>query len=486
MTTPARRPARLPVGRPARHPVRRLSLPAARVATALAACAIVLTPYAAQAQAQPQPQAQAQPPAGVRAVQQASLVARTSWKLALPLSGAESTDFYDVTATGRSDAWAVGGKSDESWAMTPVAKHWDGTRWTDVPTAGIGGRAARWEAVAASGPDDVWAAGTYTDIEIGAASSTPGPLPEGRTADRLPDALLKRLPAAQADRLRAGTALPEAADPIVLQHWDGTRWTSVARPAPAEGSLRFVLELESVSADSVWLTTMDWNPTADPADPDKAYSGQLEHWDGRKWSRTALPEAPDGRPVQPFSITGTGPDDVWVSALTETGAVATPLLYHFDGRRWTVRTVPVPFAYDPGWMANHAVSARRGTVHVFGKTNDPQVPSGLLAMRWDGRTWKELPVPGVDEVNASGSDGSGGVWVAGWHPRGSAHTVFSRWDGATWTEEELPGELTSTSEGSTVFDIEGVPGTRAVLAAGNAACESPTGACGLLAARGLR
>ncbi|MFD6287057.1 hypothetical protein [Streptomyces sp. NPDC060205] len=438
------------------------------MATALAACAIALTPYAAQAQSQPQ--------AGTVAIQQAA-PADTPWKLALPLSGADSTDFYDVTATDPDDAWAVGGKMDEAWATAPVAKHWDGARWSDVPTAGTGGRSAQLETVAASGPDDVWAAGTYTDIEIGAAASL---------GARLPDTLLKRLPATLANRLEEGSALPEAADPIVLQHWDGAHWKQVSRPAPAEGSLRFVLDLKSVSADSVWLTTLDWNPAADPAEPDKAYSGQLEHWDGRTWSRTELPQAPDGRPVQPFSITGTGPDDVWVSALTETGAVATPLLYHFDGRHWTVRGIPVPYEYGSGWVANHVVATRRGTVHVFGKTNDPQVPSGLLAMRWDGRSWRELTTPGVDEVNASGSDGAGGVWVAGWRPQGSAHAVFSRWNGTIWTEEELPGELTSTSEGSTVFDIEGIPGTRAVLAAGNAACESLTGACGLLAARGSR
>ncbi|WP_328492932.1 hypothetical protein OHS59_09460 [Streptomyces sp. NBC_00414] len=472
--------------------VRRFALPAAsvataRVATALTACAIALAPYAAQAQPQtpaPAP-APAAAPAPAPSGQQASL-SKTPWKLALPLSGAESTDFYDVTATGRTDAWAVGRKTDESWVTDPVAKHWDGTRWSDVRPAGTGGRPAQLEAVAASGPDDVWAAGTYTDVEVGAVASAIARVPEARRTGRLPGSLLARLPDSLADRLREGSALPEAADPIVLQHWDGTRWKPVPRPAPADGAIRFVLELKSVSADSVWLTTLDWNPAADPDDPDKAYAGHLEHWDGRRWSRTALPQAPDGGAVQPFSITGTGPDDIWVSALTEADGVATPLLYHFDGRHWTVDAVPVPYEYGPGWVANHIVSTGRGTVHVLGKTNDPQVPSGLLSTRWDGRTWRQIPAPGIDEVNAAGSDGSGGVWVAGWRPQGSAHTVFSRWDGATWTDEELPAELTSTSEGSTVFDIEGVPGSRAVLAAGNAACDSPAGACGLLAWRGIR
>ncbi|MEU9186949.1 hypothetical protein AB0D14_20845 [Streptomyces sp. NPDC048484] len=475
-----------PVGRPVQRPVRRMALPATRVATALAACAIALTPYAAQAQTQAPGQKLAQAPAPGEQRAALAKAPKAPWKLEVPLSGAESTDFYDVTATGRSDAWAVGGKTDESWAVAPVAKHWDGKRWSDVPPAGTGGRPAQLEAVAASGPDDVWAAGTYTDIEIGAASSSDARTPQGRKADRLPDTLLNRLPDNLADRLRDGSALPEAADPVVLQHWNGSRWKAVSRPGPAAGSIRFVVEMKSTGANSVWLTTLDWNPTADPADPAKAYAGQLEHWDGRKWSRTALPQAPDGRPVEPSSVTGTSPDDVWVSALTEADGVATPLLYHFDGRRWTVTTVPAPYEYGPGWMANHVVSTGRGTVHVFGKSNDPGVPSGLISTRWDGRKWQQLPDPGVDEVNASGSDGAGGVWVAGWRPQGDSHTVFSRWDGTTWTTEELPAEFTSTSEGSTAFDVEGVPGTRAVLAAGNAGCESPTGGCGLLASRGLR
>lgn len=455
--------------------VRRSSAPATRVAAALAVCAMALTPSAAQAQTQVQPLARQQAPLGA-----------TPWKMALPLSGDESTDFYDVTATSRTDAWAVGRKMDASWATTPVAEHWDGTRWSGVPLAAAGGRAAQLEAVAASGPNDVWAAGTYTDIEVGAVSSAATRKPGGRRAGRLPDTLLDRLPDTLADRLREGSALPEPTGSIMLQHWDGTRWKPVTRPAPAEGSIRFVLEMKSVGADSVWLTTLDWNPTADPADPAAAYSGQLEHWDGRTWSRTALPQAPDGRQVEPFAIAGTAPDDVWVSAQTDVDGVSTPLLHHFDGRRWTVKTVPAPYAYGPGWVANHLVSTRRGTVHVFGKTNDPQVPSGLLATRWDGRAWRQIPTPGVDEVNATGTDGSGNVWVAGWRPHGSSHSLLSRWDGTAWTEEELPAELTSTSEGSTVFDIEGIPGTRAVLAAGNAGCDSVTGACGLLVSRGVR
>lgn len=215
-----------------------------------------------------------------------------------------------------------------------------------------------------------------------------------------------------------------------------------------------------------------------------AYTGQLEQWDGRTWRRTALPPAPDGSPAEPWDITGTGPDDVWVTAQSGTDGTATPLLYHFDGRRWTVDGIPVPYEYGAGWVANHVVTTKRGTVHVFGKTNDPGVADGLLASRWDGHTWRPVPAPDVEEVNASGTDGSGAVWIAGW-PAGGSHAVFSRWDGASWTEEGLPEEI-STTMGSSLLGVDGVPGSRAVLAAGNVACESTTGACGLVVSREIR
>jgi len=90
----------------------------------------------------------------------------------------------------------------------------------------------------------------------------------------------------------------------------------------------------------------------------------------------------------------------------------------------------------------------------------------------------------VDEVNAAGVDGSGNVWTAGW-PVGSSHAVLSRWDGASWTDEQLPEDITS-SAGSSILGIDGVPGTRGVLAAGDTACENTaSGACGLVVSRGI-
>src|SRR6266540_1272935 len=61
-----------------------------------------------------------------------------------------------VTALAADDAWAVG-----STAANPLIEHWDGSSWSVVEAPGLpaGTADGLLRAVAASGPDDVWAVG---------------------------------------------------------------------------------------------------------------------------------------------------------------------------------------------------------------------------------------------------------------------------------------------------------------------------------------
>ncbi|MFE2677300.1 hypothetical protein [Streptomyces hygroscopicus] len=356
--------------------------------------------------------------------------ADTPWKLRTPLSETVGQEFWAVAATGARDAWTVGRTSDGTAGSTPLIKHWNGTGWTDVPAASTGGRAARLDAVAAAAPDDAWAAGALDD----------------------------------------GTSL-------VLQHWDGKKWRGVGHAAAPQGSLSFVGDIAAFGK-SAWLTGFDWNPDSG------AEVSYLERWTGSRWQRVSLPTAPGGGRVRPSDITGTGPDDVWVSADALTGEVAAPLLYHWDGGGWTVREVPTPGAHPTGWTAGHAVATGRGSVYWIGKTNDAGVPQATMAAHWDGSRWRSLPALPVDEANAAGADGAGRLWVSGWAP-GDRHSVSARWTGTTWVTETLPADVTEHSEMSTVLDIAGVPGTKGVFAAGMAGCASDPVQCGLLVSRGL-
>ncbi|MFF7649225.1 hypothetical protein ACFZCY_05095 [Streptomyces sp. NPDC007983] len=357
--------------------------------------------------------------------------AATPWKLRTPLSETASREFWDVASTGAGDAWTVGRTTDGPAGSTPLIRHWNGTAWTDVPAASTGGRAARLEEVAASAPDDAWAAGTLDD----------------------------------------NTSL-------VLQHWDGKRWNKTDHPAAPEGSLGFVADIATFGKKAAWLTGFTWDPDSG------ADTGYLERWTGSAWQKVSLPAAPGGGDVRPSEITGTGPDDVWVTADAVTGTVSAPLLYHWNGSGWTVREVPTPTGSPTGWTSGHAVATGRNSVYLVGKTNEDR-PAATMATRWTGSGWQSLPALPVEEANALGADGAGRLWIAGWTP-GDPHSVLSRWTGTAWATEKLPADVTGKSEMSSVLGIAGVPGTKGVFAAGTAGCASDPVQCGMLVSRDLR
>ncbi|MDX3224437.1 hypothetical protein [Streptomyces sp. ME19-01-6] len=396
-----------------------------RLRTAVAVCAIALGSFGAQASAATGAAPSASSDRAARA--------DTPWKLRTPMSETASREFWGVAATGAKDAWAVGRRTDGAAGPAPLIRHWNGTAWTDVPAATTGGKAAQLEKVAASAPDDAWAAGSLVDND---------------------------------------------STPIVLQHWDGKKWTKVDHAAPAEGALSFVGDIATFGTKAAWLTSFDWDPAGNTSEY------RLERWTGSAWHKVSLPAAPGGGRAQPWDITGTGPDDVWVTADAVTGEVAVPLLYHWNGSRWTVREVPVPAEHPTGWVANRAVATGRNSVYVLGKTNDPQAPTATMAAHWNGSRWQSLAELPVDEANTAGADGAGRLWIAGWTP-GNPHSVMARWTGTKWATEELPADVTGHSEMSTVLGIAGVPGTKGVFAAGTAGCASDPVQCGVLVSRDL-
>ncbi|MEK8171528.1 hypothetical protein NKH77_25240 [Streptomyces sp. M19] len=146
------------------------------------------------------------------------------------------------------------------------------------------------------GPDDAWAAGVYAE---------------------------------------SGADEP-AGLPVLVQHWDGEKWSKVERDAAPEGWLSFVGDLDAFGPENVWLTDFQWNPSTN----EQTYA--LERWDGADWQRITLPEAPNDGEVQPWDITGTGPDDVWVTADAVKGAATT--LRSITG---TARTGPYARSRSP-------------------------------------------------------------------------------------------------------------------------------------------
>ena len=146
-----------------------------------------------------------------------------------------------VTAIAPDDVWAAGARENVApmKGSNTLVLHWDGDRWSVVPTPDVpsknGTPVDRLVAVSASGPDDVWAAGSY---------------------------------AVDPDQTHVPT------DRVLVLHWDGTGWTVADTPPTAERAWAEGIAATSPSAVSVvgglWTG--------------QATQPLVERWDGARWT----------------------------------------------------------------------------------------------------------------------------------------------------------------------------------------------------------
>ncbi|WP_055590761.1 beta propeller repeat protein [Peterkaempfera griseoplana] len=101
-----------------------------------------------------------------------------------------------VVADGPADVWAVGTAARPGELGRPLVLHWDGRSWTRTPVPSLDGLEGELYGIAADGPDDIWAVGSYR-----------------------------------------GTG--DGAERVLAAHWDGHRWSRSGLPAVA-GTLRTV------------------------------------------------------------------------------------------------------------------------------------------------------------------------------------------------------------------------------------------------------
>jgi hypothetical protein len=152
-----------------------------------------------------------------------------------PLSATDTDQNWltSVAALAADDVWAVGryGNHDGGPLDQTLVEHWNGSRWTVVPSPSPGGASADndlW-GVTARGPDDVWAVGG-----VGAFLN------------------------------------PQFSSPLSL-HWDGSQWKQVAIAAPEAGEL---LGVAAEPGDTeIWAT----GDTVRPADPFPYVGTLAEH-----------------------------------------------------------------------------------------------------------------------------------------------------------------------------------------------------------------
>jgi hypothetical protein len=217
----------------------------------------------------------------------------TTWHVQY-LDRSRYSDLAGISALDRDDIWAVGSHEPQSVAQ-PLIEHWDGSSWTEFPTANPPKKGGL-SAVDALAGDDVWAVGS-------------------------------------------------AGNRALIEHWNGQKWVQLRNPVSGE-----LYSVYGASVSDVWAVGARydngyWRPV-------------VEHYDGQSWSqdKAFIDVEPTGT-TSPSGVYASSPDDVWVAGYSQApaGGGLRILLEHWDGTSWSL--VPGPkgdqmlFAID-GTSAN--------------------------------------------------------------------------------------------------------------------------------------
>jgi hypothetical protein len=151
------------------------------------------------------------------------------WKIvrAPDLPATDAAELQAVTAISKDDVWATGFRNQGHSAL-PVAFHWDGSRWSRSPVP-PGDEVIYLNAVAGTGPRDVWAVGA-TGGKIG--------------------------------------------NPLI-DHWDGKVWTTIPCPQPGRPDSSQLVGVSARSPDNAWA--VGWYVAR------QRLRALVLHWNGTRW-----------------------------------------------------------------------------------------------------------------------------------------------------------------------------------------------------------
>ena len=260
--------------------------------------------------------------------------------------GTQSASLRAVAAVSTNDIWAVGnveGDGEGPLGHTLI-EHWNGSRWSVVPspTIGTGGRLT---AVAAISPTDAWAIGLYTPDISG----------DQRT---------------------------------LIEHWNGRQWSIVANSFSS-----FFTEfhgITAISANDVWAVGTYTNGTQVVRNRTWAIATRTNgtlvvHWDGKRWSIVPSPN-PGQASNALWGVTALSASDMWAvggySDDTQGQSVDKSLTLHWNGSRWNVVLSPNPNALGNDLTSVTARSAN--DVWAVG------TPYNVLVEHWDGSRWSVI------------------------------------------------------------------------------------------------
>jgi hypothetical protein len=269
-------------------------------------------------------------------------------------------------------------------------------RWVLGPSSTPGSVRNMLEGVTAISPNNVWAVGSYSSVQ---------PFYDDRFT--------------------------------LIQHWDGTQWTTVPSPNAAEDG-NILHAVHAISANDIWAVgEYDSVP-----DPNLSSTKTLTmHWNGSSWSIVPSPNfgPPQWGTLQ--DVTAVASNDVWAVGHSF-GDPPFPAIMHWDGIQWSI--VPAPTGTSESCFLYGIDAVNSSDIWAVGYCENTGTPRfQTLVLHWDGTQWSLVPSPSPGEGLTNLSDVEvvtpTDVWAVGMYEDlsgiepDSYQTLIVHWDGSTWT-----------------------------------------------------
>lgn len=292
-----------------------------------------------------------------------------AWAIAaLPLPGhAKTAVLNGVDELNPSNVWAVGNTAaGAAVGQRTLIEHWDGTHWAVVPSPNPQTATEAFDeltGIAGTSPDDLWAIGSYSN-----------------------------------DTSFVG---------MLLEHWNGTRWTFVHEPTALHGST-FGSAVTVLSPTDAWAVGEDTFGD----------SNASAHWDGHVWTSIPTPALHDGNSSQNnlTGVTALAADNVWASG-SEGSAndqnFNIPYMLHWNGKIWSL--TKTPNTGSEGSQLNGVAALSPTDIWAAGKTGTEDGSSLTLTEHFDGRSWSIVPSLDPGELGDASSNSFSGIASAAPH-----------------------------------------------------------------------
>jgi hypothetical protein len=331
-------------------------------------------------------------------------------------------------------------------AGTPIAGHWDGTRW-EIQTMGTppGGSMPYLSSLSCASANSCEAVGLYN------RGKTLVPLAERwdgtswmlqRTGIKQTNEALVQVSCTTPDRCEA--VGNRGARQIIAGRWDGTSWVTQQLPSP-----------NPPTSSITWAGLSCANANACEAvgvDTGRTGSRQLlaERWDGTRWAAQTMPAPQGGDYVYPSGVSCVTPDRCeTVGTVTNNIGYRQAFAERWDGRTWQLQPAQIITPSEQTMVFVNGVSCYDAdfceAVGYYGSANTSAAVAGTF--RWDGTRWAwqtiaatprsqgENPIsiscPGVNNCEIVGLVLSGGSGDR-------TKMLAGKWDNQTWHRQPVP------------------------------------------------